>query len=93
MERKGQNSAEINNVEMNTHTEHKTISESGWCCCGQCRRFKDKEKHNLSPVSQGGTRTYWNETKYRKDIKLIPQRYRKSYEMITNTCMPTIWTV
>ena len=45
MERKGQNSAEINNVEMNTHTEHKTISESGWCCCGQCRRFKDKEKH------------------------------------------------
>ena len=55
--------------------------------------FKDKEKHNLSPVSQGGTRTYWNETKYRKDIKLIPQRYRKSYEMITNTCMPTNWTV
>ena len=77
-----------------THTQNtrRSVSQAGAAAVSVVVS-KTKKSTNLSPVSHGGTRTYWNETKYRKVIKLIPQRYRKSYEMITNTCMPTNWTV
>ena len=77
-----------------THTQNtrRSVNQAGAAAVSAVVS-KTKKSTNLSPVSQGGTRTYWNETKYRKDIKLIPQRYRKSYEMITKSCMPTNWTV